>query len=427
MTSKKEKILEESYPGLMTADDFWPLGDSLGDIWRATKVAGKDLIGTSTFLFRMTFRIFLKEEKIEEIMSANRSRRDRIWNEYEEIVRAGEARFPATATDLHLFAFLGNPGKYVGYRVITGGKQYWDEAKEVLSGQGIKVRLPAISVDPKRRRTDKEGYLQNAAIDALSGNDTPELRGYRTRLLRDLNRVILGNLRESKSSIHDIRNLLKEEKKDSNAYEDYEKIVQTLQKNLEGGISQSPEMKLAFKKALEEKRREIRQAVEILKSPQVFVLEAMKSKSLEDFSKAVKVLEKTPFQIDEKSLPKKEELKKAASEMVEKAKKEGKVDTLLQSAGIKRKKGDEKIKDEDLLSIAEASLTKIAIEKLVSQLREPDSDLNKSMEEARKLFLENIVGVDQDISDILPKEVKEIYSKGKEEISKAGKVYQESK
>ena len=80
-----------------------------------------------------------------------------------------------------------------------------------------------------------------------------------------------------------------------------------------------------------------------------------------------------------------------------------------------------------MLSIAEAVLTKNAIEKLVSQLREPNSDLSKSVEKSRKIFLENIVGVDQDISDILPKEVKEIYSKGREAISVAGKVYQESK
>ena len=426
MTSKKENILEESYPGLMTADDFWPLWDSLGDIWRATKVAGKDLIGTSTFLLNMAFTVSVDEKEIKKLIENNKSRKDKIWNEYEGIVKAGEARFPGTTTDLHLFAFLGNPGTYIAYRMTTDGKQYFDDTKDMLLSQGIDVR-PSAKGPSSPDEKDPSRSLAQSFQDILAGNDSPELTGYRRSLLRKLNRVILGKLDESKSAIQDIRNLLKEEKEVSDPIAVYKKTIQAFKEYLENKISQSPEMKSAFEKALQEKRREIRQAVETLKSPQVFVLEAMKSKSLEDFSKAVKVLEKTPFQIDEKSLPKKEELKKAASEMVEKAKKEGKVDTLLQSAGIKRKKGDEKIKDEDLLSIAEASLTKIAIEKLVSQLREPDSDLNKSMEEARKLFLENIVGVDQDISDILPKEVKEIYSKGKEEISKAGKVYQESK
>lgn len=424
MTSKKENILEESYPGLMTADDFWPLWDSLGDIWRATKVAGKDLIGTSTFLLNMAFTVSVDELKIKELIEKNKSRKDRIWSEYEGIVKAGEARFPATATDLHLFAFLGNPGSYVAYRMTTDGKQYFDDTKEMLLSQGIDVRPPA--KDPPDKK-DPIGSLARQFQDILSGNDSPELTGYRRSLLRKLNRVILGKLDESKSAIQDIRNLLKEEKEASDPIAVYKKTIQAFKEYLENKISQSPEMKSAFEKALQEKRREISQAVEILKSPQVFVLEAMKSKNLEDFSKAVKVLEKTPFQIDEKSLPKKEELKKAASEMVKKAKQDNKVELILQSAGIKPKEGDKEPKEEDLLSIAEAVLTKNAIEKLVSQLREPNSDLSKSVEKSRKIFLENIVGVDQDISDILPKEVKEIYSKGREAISVAGKVYQESK
>lgn len=424
MTSKKENILEESYPGLMTADDFWPLWDSLGDIWRATKVAGKDLIGTSTFLLNMAFTVSVDELEIKTLIEKNKSRKDRIWSEYEGIVKAGEARFPATATDLHLFAFLGNPGSYVAYRMTTDGKQYFDDTKEMLLSQGIDVRPPA--KDPPDKK-DPTGSLARQFQDILSGNDSPELTGYRRSLLRKLNRVILGKLDESKSAIQDIRNLLKEEKEASDPIAVYKKTIQAFKEYLENKISQSPEMKSAFEKALQEKRREISQAVEILKSPQVFVLEAMKSKNLEDFSKAVKVLEKTPFQIDEKSLPKKEELKKAASEMVKKAKQDNKVELILQSAGIKPKEGDKEPKEEDLLSIAEAVLTKNAIEKLVSQLREPNSDLSKSVEKSRKIFLENIVGVDQDISDILPKEVKEIYSKGREAISVAGKVYQESK
>ena len=61
------------------------------------------------------------------------------------------------------------------------------------------------------------------------------------------------------------------------------------------------------------------------------------------------------------------------------------------------------------------------------QLRESNSDLNKSVEKARKIFLEKIVGIDKNILDILPEEVKKIYSKGREDISKAGRVFQESK
>ena len=60
-------------------------------------------------------------------------------------------------------------------------------------------------------------------------------------------------------------------------------------------------------------------------------------------------------------------------------------------------------------------------------MREPNSDLNKSVEKARKIFLENIVGIDKNIEDILPEKVKEVYSKGREDISRAGKVSQESK
>ena len=426
MTSKKENILEESYPGLMTADDFWPLWDSLGDIWRATKVAGKDLIGTSAFLLKMTFRIFLNDNRIEAILENNKSRKDRIWNEYEGIVKAGEGRFPATATDLHLFSFLGNPGSYVAYRMITDGKQYFDDTKDMLLSQGINVR-PSSRGPGGYDDKDPTGSLARAFQNILSGGDSPELTGYRKSLLRRLNRVILGKLDESKSAIQDIRNLLKEEKEVSDPATEYKKSIQAFKGYLENNISQSPKMKSAFEKALQEKRREISQAVEILKSPQVFVLEAMKSKNLEDFSKAVKVLEKTPFQIDEKSLPKKEELKKAASEMVKKAKEDNKVELILQSAGIKPKEGDKGPKEEDLLSIAEAVLTKNAIEKLVSQLREPNSDLSKSVEKSRKIFLENIVGIDKNILDILPEEVKKIYSKGREDISKAGRVFQESK
>ena len=426
MTSKKEKILEESYPGLMTADDFWPLWDSLGDIWRATKVAGKDLIGTSTFLTKMTFRMFLEERHIEQIINENKSRKDKIWNEYEGIVEAGERRFPATATDLHLFAFLGSPGKYIAYRMITDGKQFFDDTKDLLLSQGIDVR-PSAKGTGGYDEKDPTGSAARAGWNMWSGNDSPELTGYRRSLLRNLNKVILGKLDESKSAIHKIRNLLKEEKEASDPIADYKNSIQAFQEYLKNTASQSPEMKSAFKKALEEKAREINQAVEILKSPQIFILEAMKAKNLEDFSRAVKILEKTPFQIDEESLPEKEELKKAASEMVKKAKQENKVDLLLQSAGIKPKEGDKELKDEDLVSIAEAVLTKNAIEKLVLQLRESNSDLNKSVEKARKIFLEKIVGIDKNILDILPEEVEKIYSKGREEISRAGKISQEPK
>jgi len=425
MTSKKENILKESYPGLMTADDFWPLWDSLKDIWTAAGVAVKDLIGTSTFLAKMTFRIFLNDNRIEAILENNRSRKDRIWNEYEGIVKAGESRFPATATDLHLFAFLGNPGKYVAYRMVTDGKEYYDQIKTILNDQGIPVRTPARGTGGYDK-DDPSSSLTSALWDTLAGRDNPEFKNLRSSLLKRLNRVIL-NIQESKSSIHDIRNLLREEKEAPISFEDYDKALQAFQKQFENSISSTPEIDSAFKNSIEEKRREINQAVEILKSPQVFILEAMKAKNLEDFSRAVKILEKTPFQIDESSLPKKEELKRAAVEMVKKAKQENKVNLLLQSAGIKQKEGDKEPKEEDLASIAEAVLTKSSIEKLISQLREPNSDLNKSVEKARKIFLENIVGIDKNIEDILPEKVKEVYSKGREDISRAGKVSQESK
>ena len=421
MTSKKENILKESYPGLMTADDFWPLWDSLKDIWDATGVAIKDLIGTSTFLLKMTFRVFLNEREIEDIIENNKDRKDRIWSEYNGIVKAGEARFPGTATDLHLFAFLGNPGKYVAYRMVTDGKGYYDDIKTILKSQGIDVRTP-----PRGGGEYDEKSIFASLWDAAAGKSVPELTGLRGPLLRKLNRIIL-NIQESKSSIHDIRNLLREEKESQISFEDYDKALKVFQKQFEKSISSTPEIDSAFKNSIKEKRREINQAVEILKSPQVFILEAMKSKNLEDFSRAVKILEKTPFQIDESSLPKKEELKRAAVEMVKKAKQENKVNLLLQSAGIKQKEGDKEPKEEDLASIAEAVLTKSSIEKLISQLREPNSDLNKSVEKARKIFLENIVGIDKNIEDILPEKVKEVYSKGREDISRAGKVSQESK
>jgi len=418
MTSKKENILKESYPGLMTADDFWPLWDSLKDIWDATGVAIKDLIGTSTFLLKMTFRVFLNEREIEDIIENNKDRKDRIWSEYNGIVKAGEARFPGTATDLHLFAFLGNPGKYVAYRMVTDGKGYFDDIRTILKSQGIDIRTP-----PRGGGEYDEKSIFASLWDAAAGKSVPELTGLRGPLLRKLNRIIL-NIQESKSSIHDIRNLLREEKESQISFEDYDKALKVFQKQFEKSISSTPEIDSAFKNSIKEKRREINQAVEILKSPQVFILEAMKSKNLEDFSRAVKILEKTPFQIDKNSLPKKEELNKAAVEMVKIAKRKEKVNLLLQSAGIKQKEGD---KEPNLVSIAEAVLTKSSIEKLVSQLREPNSDLNKSVEKARKIFLENIVGIDKNIEDILPKEVKEVYSKGREDISRAGKVFQESK
>ena len=163
------------------------ISNSYDDLKGALKLGLKDILGSITYAFKLTFTY--NEEKLDELIKNRRIVLDNIASEYQK-------QWQKFSSDIgpgfSAMTFLMAPGPYLAAYISSNSRADLGHVVSLLKDAGVPTR--AISelfdlsgVDPKKRGDDDDTEDRSGLATLLTRDTSGMQRSELERLLREIN------------------------------------------------------------------------------------------------------------------------------------------------------------------------------------------------------------------------------------------------
>ena len=378
----RRELLKEEYGAFLTADDLYKVFDSIKDVWKVAKVAIKDVLSASVYVYDVA--VAANGEEIAKAREKFTNRKQEIAGEYAGALQSVQERM---GKDFHMVAFLAAPGPYLLAQAYDKGPQTAKDVVQFLAEAGMKFEMPRRDVTGEPESA--EAVAQQAMSDAILGKKTSYTQANFTTRSQEIESAlnkVFGVRPTTSEGVAGIRDLLREEK-GSKSLEDAMKGAQKeLVKALEAALKDFDMSSVVDpadqKKMLDAKKAEAQEYVGILNAPTKFVVAIGKAKTMADVRKATEFLKGTPYKLEGIGPDEEKKIAEQAKQLAKDAREKKKVEEILKAA--ESKASPDKVTDEELYDASVVVLTKNAIEEIAKVFNDPD----KAGEKGKKLVQE---------------------------------------
>jgi len=425
------KVINEMYGAYMSSQDFYDIFDMVKDVWEVTKIAIKDILSSTAYVYDVF--VALDGKAIQAAQEAFGQRKERIVDAYNSAMSKISDRM---GKDFHMIAFLAAPGPYLLTKAYVQGPGAAKEVVQFLQDAGINLSDRPLSFDTRYEPDEANRISSLMQFNSLTGNRTKlkqaDFELMQSELVKALNtRFGMGPVTEG---VRSIRKMLLEEKTTSDRDSAFAYAEESVKKNVEDALKDLDSSKFVkpedIKKLIDMKKEEYQTYAGILNSPVKFIIAIGKAKTTADVRKATEFLKGTPFKIEGMGTDEEKKIAEQAKVFVADAKKNKKIKELLKAADVKT--AEDKVTDEELLDAAVVVLTKNAIEELAKIFNNPadagekGKKLLAQMNEVKASFIKAFIGdIDDKDMELMEKsksgkEMVDVLIKGKNEILSAG-------
>lgn len=417
------KKLDESLSGASYTDLWEPLKGSFSNVLKAIRVAAKDVWGSLSYAFKLTFTF--DEKKIEEIKNNRQQTLNNLSEEYKELWANAINSNP----DMSTLAMIAAPGPYFAAYITLNGRQAALTAhnfiKDAGVGSGWFDKFLGLGGGKEPSSNAEKLSMQILRRDG-SGAQASSLH-------RKLDSVItkLENIFQMQSSkkegVQLIRAmLLEDDDKDSTSLDILTKGVTDAMNSEE--FKKYMKTKVDIDKIVSAKEEQSKFYESILSAPIEFYRVVKQSKNIEEIFEAYKLLDNSFLKIEgfDFSNPKKQ-LEEIASKNYEKIKNNKKsVSEVLEAAGVNI--NYESLDETEKRRVLMSALVKLQSIKELQNIQEHISspEFEKVLETARADLLNDFLnGIsEKEISKMNSVDSSNPYvkvlSSGVERIKKAG-------